>query len=65
VRFNRLGDGLQWWCRSCFAAYFRDRGDTHRRQSYAAKKARQRALRAQILEHLRTTHASTAATPIL
>jgi len=51
--FNRLGDGLQWWCRSCFAAYFRDRGDTHRRQSYAAKKARQRALRAQILEHLR------------
>jgi hypothetical protein len=50
--FNRLGDGLQWWCRSCFAAYFRDRGDTHRRQSYAAKKARQQALRAQILEHL-------------
>jgi hypothetical protein len=51
--FNRLGDGLQWWCRSCFAAYFRERGDTHRRQSRAAKSARQRALRAQLLDHLR------------
>jgi transposase-like protein len=51
--FNRHRDGLQWWCRSCFAAYFRERGDTHRRQSYAAKVARQRALRAQVLDHLR------------
>jgi hypothetical protein len=51
--FNRHGDGLQWWCRSCFAAYFRDRGDTHRRQSYAAKLARQRALRGHVLDHLR------------
>ena len=51
--FNRHRDGLQWWCRSCFAAYFRERGDTHRRQSYAAKLARQRALRAQVLDHLR------------
>jgi hypothetical protein len=51
--FNRLRDGLQWWCRSCFAAYFRERGDTHRRQSKAAKLARQRALRAHVLDHLR------------
>jgi Helix-turn-helix len=51
--FNRHRDGLQWWCRSCFAAYFRERGDTHRRQSYAAKVARQRALSAQVLDHLR------------
>ena len=50
--FNRHRDGLQWWCRSCFAAYFRERGDTHRRQSHAAKLARQRVLRAAILEHL-------------
>jgi hypothetical protein len=51
--FNRHGDGLQWWCRSCFAAYFRERGDVHRRQSYAAKLARARALSAQVLDHLR------------
>ncbi|HEX6621326.1 MAG TPA: helix-turn-helix transcriptional regulator, partial [Solirubrobacteraceae bacterium] len=51
--FNRHGDGLQWWCRFCFAAYFRERGDIHRRQSYAAKLARQRALSAQVLDHLR------------
>jgi len=51
--FNRHGDGLQWWCRSCFAAYFRERGDVHRRQSYAAKLARAQALSAQVLDHLR------------
>jgi transposase-like protein len=51
--FNRHRDGLQWWCRACFAAYFRERGDTHRRQSYAAKLARQRALSARVLDYLR------------
>jgi transposase-like protein len=51
--FNRLGDGYQWWCRSCFAAYFRARGDMHRNQSRAAKRARQEALRAHILDYLR------------
>jgi transposase-like protein len=51
--FNRHGDGLQWWCRSCFALYFRERGDVHRRQSSAAKLARARALRAQVLDHVR------------
>jgi hypothetical protein len=34
--FNRLRGGRQWWCRSCFAAYFRARGDLHRRQSLTA-----------------------------
>jgi hypothetical protein len=50
--FNRLGEGVQWWCRSCFAAYFRARGDLHRRQSKTAKLARQRAMRAHVLEYL-------------
>jgi hypothetical protein len=50
--FNRLGDSVQWWCRSCFAAYFRARGDLHRRQSRAAKLARQRAMRAHVLDYL-------------
>jgi hypothetical protein len=53
--FNRLGTGRQWWCRSCFAAYFRARGDLHRRQSTAAKIARTQALRKHILGHLRRT----------
>jgi transposase-like protein len=53
--FNRHGDGLQWWCRSCFAAYFRTRGDLHRRQSNAAKIARTQALREHVLAHLRRT----------
>jgi hypothetical protein len=51
--FNRLRDGVQWWCRPCFAAYFRARGDMHRRQSRAAKRARQGRLRAHVLEYLR------------
>jgi hypothetical protein len=51
--FNRLGDGHQWWCRSCFAAYFRARGDVHRHQSRGAKRARQQALRAHVLEYVR------------
>jgi transposase-like protein len=51
--FNRLADGLQWWCRSCFATYFRARGDLHRDQSKAAKKARVRRLRVHVLDYLR------------
>jgi transposase-like protein len=53
--FNRMGAGRQWWCRTCFAAYFRARGDLHRRQSYDAKLARMQALREYVLEHLRRT----------
>jgi hypothetical protein len=51
--FNRLGDGHQWYCRTCFAAYFRARGDVHRDQSKAAKRARIRSLQAHVLEYLR------------
>ena len=36
----------------CFAEYFRARGDLHRDQSKAAKKARVRALQAYVLEFL-------------
>jgi hypothetical protein len=50
---NRLGDGYQWWCRACFAAYFRARGQLHRDQSRAAKQTRQRELRAYVLAYLR------------
>jgi hypothetical protein len=53
--FNRLGAGRQWWCRACFAAYFRARGDLHRRQSLTAKLARMQELREYVLEHLRRT----------
>jgi transposase-like protein len=51
--FNRLGDGHQWYCRTCFAAYFRARGELHRDQSKAAKRARIRSLQAHVLEYLR------------
>jgi hypothetical protein len=54
-RFNRLGTERQWWCRSCFAAYFRARGDLHRRQSNAAKIVRTQALREHVLDYLRQT----------
>ncbi len=36
--FNRHGEGRQWWCRSCFRGYFRQRGEVHSRQSAAAKR---------------------------
>jgi transposase-like protein len=50
--FNRMGEGHQSYCRSCFAAYFRARGDLHRKQSKAAKRRRHRALKAHVLNHL-------------
>jgi hypothetical protein len=40
------------WCRSCFAAYFRARGDLHRSQSSAAKRSRTRAVQAYVLRYL-------------
>jgi transposase-like protein len=43
-RFNRLGDGRQWWCRDCFKSYFRE----HREQSRAAKQHRKRAARSML-----------------
>jgi AcrR family transcriptional regulator len=38
--FNRSGNGRQHWCRACFAAYFRERGDVHRRQVRRSLQAR-------------------------
>ena len=52
--FNRFGTGRQWWCRRCFAAYFRERGELHRIQSRAAKQARRRRIAAFVLLYLRT-----------
>jgi hypothetical protein len=50
--FNRLGDGLQHWCRDCFREYFRLRGDRHRRQSAEARRERVRAARAFTRQYL-------------
>ena len=50
--FNRSGDGRQHWCRDCFRAYFRDRGDRHREQSRASRSKRQGAGRAFVRAHL-------------
>jgi hypothetical protein len=51
--FNRMGEGRQHWCRECFRDYFRSRGDTHRRQSAAARLKRVTAARRFVAEFLR------------
>jgi hypothetical protein len=35
----------QHWCKQCFRAYFRQRGDRHRREAGIAKRRRQEAAR--------------------
>jgi hypothetical protein len=45
AEFNRMGKGLQHWCRACFREYFRRRGELHRRQSGAARRKRVAAAR--------------------
>lgn len=50
--FNRYRDGHQWWCRECFRAYFKDRGDRHRREVAIAKRRRIRIARQFIRGHL-------------
>jgi len=50
--FNRNRDGHQHYCRDCFRAYFRDRGDRHREQSREARARRQAVGRASLREHL-------------
>lgn len=50
--FNRMGDGRQDWCRECFRAYFRDRGDLHRRQVAIAQRRRSEAAKAVVVGHL-------------
>jgi hypothetical protein len=52
--FNRMGDGLQHWCRTCFRAYFRQRGEVHRRQSAAARRLRVAAARRFVAAYLST-----------
>ena len=51
--FNRLRDGLQYWCRECFRAYFKARGARHVAQVNQAKRKRIAALRRYISEHFR------------
>ena len=50
--FNRLRDGRQGWCRECFSAYFKERGQLHIAQTQAAKRKRVIAARAMVDEHL-------------
>lgn len=50
--FNRMGAGRQDWCRECFRAYFRARGDLHRRQVALSQRRRSSAARAVIVAHL-------------
>ena len=44
--------GSQWWCKECFRAYFRQRGDVHRRQSAAARLRRRAAAREFVTAYL-------------
>lgn len=56
--FNRHRDGHQWWCRDCYRAYFRERGQTHRDQSRSARVRRRAQARAFIEEYLQAHHCS-------
>jgi uncharacterized membrane protein len=51
-------DGHQWWCRDCYRAYFRERGQTHRDQSRSARVRRRAQARAFIEEYLQAHHCS-------
>jgi hypothetical protein len=44
--------GRQWWCKDCFRAYFKARGDVHRKQSAAARDRRWRAARRFVEDYL-------------
>jgi hypothetical protein len=50
--FNRMGEGRQHWCRECFRAYFRERGDVHRRQVAERQRRISEAARAVVVDHL-------------
>lgn len=53
--FNRHDRGQrQWWCRECFKAYFRERGDLHLAQVKAAKRRRQQEAKALVRRYLET-----------
>jgi len=50
---QRHKDGHQWWCRECFKAYFRDRGQRHLDQVSASRDARRERAHEHVLERLR------------
>ena len=52
--FNRHPKGRQWWCRDCYRAYFRARGQLHRDQTAGALRRRRREARAFIEDHFNT-----------
>ena len=52
--FNRRGNDRQWWCRECFRAYFRERGERHRDQVKTAKRRRHKEARAFVRRYLET-----------
>lgn len=52
--FNRCGNNRQWWCRECFKAYFRARGEKHLVQVKTAKRRRRDEGTAFILHYLET-----------
>lgn len=54
--FNQMRDGLHHWCRDCFRAYFRQRGELHRRQSADARRIRVAMARRFVAAYLATHH---------
>jgi hypothetical protein len=52
TEFNRHSSGHQWWCRDCYRAYFRARGQLHRHQTQLARDRRRRKARALVENHL-------------
>lgn len=52
--FNRSKDGHQWWCRECFKAYFRERGQLHLSQVEKSRTARRERAHSYVLAHLKT-----------
>lgn len=50
--FNRSGEGHQGWCRACFRAYFKERGQLHRDQCAAGKRRRIEAALAHVDQYL-------------
>jgi hypothetical protein len=51
--FNLHAAGRQWWCRSCFRAYYEAGAEHHRSRSNALKTRRVAEARAYVLEMLR------------
>jgi hypothetical protein len=52
MAFNRAGQGHQHWCRECFRAYFRQRGQVHLQQVKKSRAARRETARAFIVDYL-------------